>query len=83
MTEEQTSDEPLYDVLIPPGVPRKIIVDIVTKYDVQLIERKERFSFANMDNDVREILAFRGKKEVVEKVEKILIQQLKDFIGND
>ena len=83
MTEEQTSDEPLYDVLIPPGVPRKIIVDIVTKYDVQLIERKERFTFANMDNDVREILAFRGKKEVVEKVEKVLIQQLKDFIGND
>ena len=83
MTEEQTSDEPLYDVLIPPGVPRKIIVDIVTKYDVQLIERKERFSFANMDNDVREILAFRGKKDVVIKVEKALIQQLKDFIGND
>jgi len=83
MTEEQTRDEPLYDVLIPPGVPRKIIMDIVTKYDVQLIERKERFTFANMDNDVREILAFRGKKEVVEKVEKVLIQQLKDFIGND
>ncbi len=81
--EEIQSEEPLYDVLIPPGVPRKIILGIAQKYDVKVVERKERFNFANMDNDLREILAFRGKKGVVEQVEKDMIQQLKDFIGND
>jgi hypothetical protein len=82
MPEEQKQPEPLFDVIIPPGVPRTIIVEIVQKYDVEVVERKERLSFANMDGDERELLAFRGKREVVEQVEKFMIQRLKEFIGN-
>lgn len=75
------ADEPLFDVLIPPGTPRSIIKEVVGKFDVELVERKERLSFANMDGDERELLAFRGKRENVEQVEKYIIQRLKDFIG--
>ena len=82
MPEEEKKPEPLFDVIIPPGVPRTIIVEIVQKYDVEVVERKERLSFANMDGDERELLAFRGKREVVEQVEKFMIQRLKEFIGN-
>jgi len=82
MPEEQKQVEPLFDVIIPPGVPRTIIVEIVQKYDVEVVERKEKLSFANMDGDERELLAFRGKREVVEQVEKFMIQRLKEFIGN-
>ena len=75
------ADEPLFDVLVPPGTPRSIIKEVVGKFDVELVERKERLSFANMDGDERELLAFRGKRENVEQVEKYMIQRLKDFVG--
>lgn len=87
--DRQTSSQPsgsqeeqLFDLLIPPGVPRKIIADIIRKFDVQLVERKQRLYFANMDGDERELLAFRGKKEVVEQVQDYLYQELRKFIGD-
>jgi len=80
MPEEQKEQEPLFDVLIPPGVPRSIIAEIADKYEVEVVERKERLYFANMEGDERELLAFRGKREVVVQVEQFMIQRLKEFI---
>ena len=74
------ADEELFDVLIPPGVPRSIIREVVQKFDVTLVERRERIRFANMEGDERELLAFRGKREIVEQVEKYMLQRLDDFI---
>jgi hypothetical protein len=74
------ADEELFDVLIPPGVPRSIISEVIKKFDVTLVERRERIRFANMEGDERELLAFRGKREVVEQVEKYVLQRLEDFI---
>jgi hypothetical protein len=82
MPEVENQPEPLFDVLIPPGVPQSIMKEVVEKFDVEVVERKERLKFANMEGDERELLAFRGKKEVIEKVEKYMIQRLKDFIGH-
>ena len=82
--EETPEDEPgeeLYDLLIPPGVPVKLISDIVSNYDVEVVARKEKLYFANMEGDEREILAFRGKKEVLEQVHVALVNGLKEFIG--
>jgi hypothetical protein len=74
------ADEQLFDIVLPPGIPRSIISEVVKKFDVQLVERKERIKFANMEGDERELLAFRGKKEIVEQVEKFVRQRLEDFI---
>lgn len=79
--EEPGEEEQLYDLLIPPGVPRSIIADIIRKFDVQLVERKQRLYFANMDGDERELLAFRGKKKTMEEVQDYLYYELKKFIG--
>ncbi|WP_325410172.1 hypothetical protein [Methanoregula sp.] len=76
-----TPDEDLYDVLIPPGVPRGIIIEIAKKFDVEVVERKQKLSFANMDGDERELLAFRAKRDVAEQVEKYMIDQVRRFIG--
>lgn len=73
-------EEPLYDVLIPPGVPQKLIVDISKKFDVTVVERKEKIKFANMEGDERELLAFRGKFEIIQQVEKYMVEQLNAFI---
>lgn len=77
---DEPKTEPLFDVLIPPGVPRSIIVEVVQKFDVQVVERKEPMRFANMEGDERELLAFRGRLEIMEQVEKYLLQRLNDYI---
>ena len=77
MAEEE---EKLFDILIPPGVPQKLIIEIPTKFDVTVVERKEKIKFANMEGDERELLAFRGKFEVIQQVEKYMREQLNAFI---
>ena len=75
-----TENEQLFDVLIPPGVPQKLIIEIPKKFDVKVVERMEPLKFANMDGDERELLAFRGKLDEVKKVEKYMLDQLKAFV---
>ncbi len=74
------AEEELYDMLIPPGVPRKMIYDVVERYDVEVVQRPQKLSFANMDGDIRDLLAFRGRREVVEEVHEYLFERLKEFI---
>jgi len=73
-------EEKLYDILIPPGVPQKLIIEISKKFDVTVVERKEKIKFANMEGDERELLAFRGKLETVQQVEKYMLDQLRTYV---
>ena len=76
-----SDEEPLYDIIIPPGVPQKLIVDISKKFDVTVVDRKEKIKFANMEGDERELLAFRGKLEEMQKVETYMRDQLIAFVA--
>lgn len=78
MTEAE--EEQLFDILIPPGVPRKLIIEISKTYNVKVVERLEPMKFANMDGEKRELLAFRGSLDEIKKVEKYMIDQLKAFV---
>ena len=80
MSEITEPEEQLYDVIVPPGVPQKLIIEISKKFKVKVVERTEKLKFANMDGDERELLAFRGKLEVVQEVEKYMLDQLKAFV---
>ncbi len=75
-------EEELFDLIIPPGVPRSIIAEITKTYDVELVTRKERLYFANMEGDERELLAFRGKKDVIEAAQETMFTRLQEFIGD-
>ncbi|WP_292488702.1 hypothetical protein [Methanoculleus sp. 10] len=74
------AEEELYDLLVPPGVPRKMLYDVAEKYDVEVVRRPQKMAFANMGGDARELLAFRGRREVVEEVQKYLFARLKEFV---
>jgi hypothetical protein len=74
-------EEPLYDIIIPPGVPQKIILDISKKFEVTVVDRREKIKFANMEGDERDLLAFRGKLEVMQKVETYMRDQLNAFVA--
>ena len=78
---EEAPEEQLYDIVIPPGVPQKLIIEIPKKFKVKVVERKEKLTFANMEGDERELLAFRGKLDVVKEVEKYMLAELKTFVG--
>lgn len=75
-------EEQLYDLVFPPGTPRSIIREILAKFDVELVERGERISFANMEGDVRNLIAARGKKETMLEVEKYFKDEVQKFISD-
>ena len=74
-------DEQLFDIIIPPGVPQKLIFDISKKFDVEVVDRREKIKFANMEGDERDLLAFRGKLEEMKKVEVYMRDQLNAFVA--
>jgi hypothetical protein len=77
----ETGEEPLFDVIIPPGVPRSVIFDVAKKFDVEVVECKQKLYFANMEGDERELLAFRANRETAEQVEKYMVEKVRAFIG--
>jgi hypothetical protein len=80
LMEEQDSPQ-LYDLIFPPGTPRTIIRDIISQFDVELIDSPEKIKFANMEGDVRNLIAARGKKDVMIKVEAFFKEKMKEFVG--
>lgn len=77
---EDASAPQLYDLVFPPGTPRSILRDIINKFDVELIDSPEKLNFANMEGDVRNLIAARGKKETMIEVEKFFKEKLQEFI---
>ena len=78
--EKGPETEELFDLVIPPGTPQSVISDVNRKFDVDIVERKERLHFANMDGDERILLAFRGKLEVMKELEPYFYAKVKEFI---
>jgi len=78
---EQDSPQ-LYDLIFPPGTPRSIIRDIINQFDVELIESPEKLQFANMEGDVRNLIAARGTKEVMIQVEAFFKEKMKEFVDS-
>ncbi|HJK65472.1 MAG TPA: hypothetical protein O0X03_02380 [Methanocorpusculum sp.] len=68
------------DLIVPPGTPRTIIRDIALTFDVEMVTVTRPLNYANMVNDERELIAFRGKPDEVKKVEAFLVEKLREFI---
>ena len=75
--------EEMFDVIVPPGVPRSVIRDVVKKFDVQVVERPVKIQLGNMEGEERLLMAFRGKKEVIEAVETYMLDRLREFIAEE
>jgi hypothetical protein len=78
--KKEPEKEELFDLIIPPGTPQSVISDVTKKFDVDVVERKERLFFANMDGDERILLAFRGKLDVMKELEPYFYAKVKEFI---
>jgi hypothetical protein len=74
--------EQLYDLIFPPGTPQTIIREIINTFDIELVDRGEKISFANMEGDIRNLIAARGKKETMLEVEEFFKQKMMEFIDD-
>ncbi|MDV0442922.1 hypothetical protein [Methanorbis rubei] len=70
------------DLIIPPGTPRTIIRDIASMFDLEMVSVTRPLSYANMVNDERELIAFRGSPEEAAKAEEYLVQKIREFIDS-
>lgn len=73
----------IYDVVIPPGVPRSILREIIEQFPGELVESRQLLKFANMDGDERDLLAFRSDLATAQAVEQFIYDRLKAFIGEE
>ena len=68
------------DLIVPPGTPRTIIRDISLTFEVEMVSVTRPLNYANMVNDERELIAFRGSPEEIKKAEAFLVKKLREFI---
>ena len=70
-----------FDLIFPPGTPQTVIRDIINTFDVELVDRAERLTFANMDGDVRNLIAARGTRDEMIRVEAFYKEKMEEFLG--
>jgi hypothetical protein len=78
---DSTKDHPLipgkFDMIIPPGTPRKLIVNMAKEFNVEVSQRNDYYVPIGISDIQRELLVFRGDEETITKVNKEFAKRLK------
>lgn len=81
--EEETKDETenklegLYDLMIPPGVPESLIVELVEEFDLEPITRLANVDIVEVD--ARELLALRGDLDTVNEAHDYMVKRMHEI----
>ncbi|SES66227.1 hypothetical protein SAMN04488587_0408 [Methanococcoides vulcani] len=70
--------EELFDLVMPPGTPSYIIYDIVEEFGLQPVERNLNVDIVECDK--REVIALRGKLDVVKEAEEYYFKEMEAYI---
>ena len=70
--------EGLYDLMIPPGIPESVIVEIVEEFDLEPVSRAANVDIVEVDS--REILMLRGDLETVNEAHDYMIQRMHEVV---
>ena len=68
-----------FDLIIPPGTPRRLIVDMAKEYNIEIAMRNDCYVPIGVSDIPRELLCFRGDEKTVRKLEKIMTKRLKEW----
>jgi hypothetical protein len=71
----------VFDLLIPPGTPRKLILKLAKEYPVELVRRDDIFVPVGVSDVERDLLAIRGDKKTIQKMEKVLMKEIDAYIN--
>ncbi len=78
-TEEQNED--VYELVLPPGIPQKVIIDACKKFDTDVVPAYADVETGLADVTARDLLAFRADKDTIEKIREFIIEETEKFIN--
>ena len=73
-TEDEKALEGLFDLVLPPGVPQKIIMEVEEKFNLELITRKCAIKTVDVEPD--NLLVLRGELNSVNKAHDYIFEKL-------
>jgi hypothetical protein len=76
-TQEVNELEGLYDLMIPPGVPESLIVELVEEFDLEPVTRLANVEIVEVDP--REILVLRGDLETVNAAYDYMVKRMHEI----
>ncbi|CAJ37215.1 hypothetical protein [Methanocella arvoryzae] len=83
---EDTRNKPIipgkFDLILPPGTPRKLILTLAKEFDVELVTRTDIYVPIGISDIQRELLAIRGDKKTIKKFEKIVLEKLAEIAAD-
>ena len=75
--QEVNELEGLYDLMIPPGVPESLIIELVEEFDLEPVTRLTNVEIIEVD--AREILVLRGELEIVNEAHDYMIKRMHEI----
>ncbi|MGZ4904838.1 MAG: hypothetical protein ACXVIG_07245 [Halobacteriota archaeon] len=81
--EQQTKEEneDVYELVLPPGIPSKVIIDACKKFDTDVVPAYADVETGLADVTARDLLAFRADKDTIEKIREFVIEETQKFIS--
>ncbi len=84
---EDTRNKPVipgkFDLIFPPGTPRKLILNLAREHNVEVVLRTDVYVPIGVSDIQRELLAIRGDEKTIKKFEKMVFQKLEEFVADD
>jgi hypothetical protein len=76
LTEKEQALEGLYDLVLPPGVSHKLILEAVEKFNLEVSARKCAVKTIDVDTD--NLLILRGELDSVNKAHDYIFQKMSE-----
>jgi len=73
-SEDDKALEGLFDLVLPPGVPQKIIMEVQEKFNLELLTRKCAVKTVDVESD--NLLVLRGELDSVNKAHDYIYEKL-------
>ena len=69
--------EGLYDLVLPPGLPQKVIIDAVDEFGLEVTTRKYNVKSQEMDEE--NLLVLRGEMDAVNNAQEFIYRKMKEM----
>ncbi len=79
--EHTEQNEDIYELVLPPGIPQKVIVEACKKFDTDVVPAYADVETGLADVTARDLLAFRSDKDTIEKIRTFIIEETERFIN--
>ncbi|GFO97690.1 hypothetical protein ig2599ANME_1897 [groundwater metagenome] len=74
--EKEKALEGIYDLVLPPGVPHKVIMEAVEKFNLEVVTRKCAVKTIEVDAD--NLLVLRGELDAVNSAHDYIYQKMSE-----